>query len=167
MTNRIHKTFLLLTTLTALLLILAASSCYTILRHPRIVEAGYERPSGGQCSTCHSDEEIWQFHHPHTRYYDPHFDGWQSFYYLPWWYDDYWFYADSEDPETIPLLRRSLRPKESKRNDVEIFRDNTRPISGKEKYSSPVGNDKEKKDSEKKSSEKRSVRPKRKKKKDD
>ncbi len=166
MTNGIHKRFFLV--LAVIAIVLTACSCYTILRHPTIIEEDYEMPSDDRCTTCHTEDEIWGFHHPGTRYWDPVFPGYRDILDVPWWYDDYWFYTDFDDTESVPIYRRSLRPEQDKGVNQGIRTGTFRPKLQKEKSESSENVEKEDTESSTKSeSETRSVRPTRKKKKKD
>ncbi|NIM19496.1 MAG: hypothetical protein GTO51_03845 [Candidatus Latescibacteria bacterium] len=151
-----------------LILVLTVSSCYTILRHPRIAEADYERPSGVRCITCHTEDEMWQFHRPSTRYI--YYPGWQYYYDTPWWYDSYWYHTDPVDPETVPLRWRSFRATRDKGGDSGIRPGTLRGQTGNTKLKSPDDAENKEKGSEgdknKSKSDKRSIRPTKKKKKD-
>ncbi len=76
-----------------LVVLLAASGCYTVLRHP----TGPAVVSGGAyyrtCADCHADAA---FYHPYYHYGWSHY-GWRAYYGSPWWYDDYWWCPDDEE----------------------------------------------------------------------
>lgn len=71
----------------ALLALLAASGCYTVLSHPAetdVVAAGsYYR----SCADCHADAT---YYHPYYSYGRSH-DRWRDYYGFPWWYYDRWW----------------------------------------------------------------------------
>ena len=95
------------------LLLVFLPACYTILKHPRLEQEQYETYQPRRCYQCHSEDELWRFHHrPGFRlwgrsYYDP----WGYFYDVPWWYDYLWYYEPPGGGETVPLHRKSLRPR--------------------------------------------------------
>jgi hypothetical protein len=99
-----------------LALLFTIPACYTILKHPLVIEEDYTRAETQRCSDCHVDSDLWGFHHPRQPYYPGYGrrDPWYNYYDVPWWYDSYWFYDGSDDPDTVPLPRRSLRPGDDK-----------------------------------------------------
>jgi hypothetical protein len=104
MTIRIRRGALLLSGIGAFAALLVLSSCYTILRHPRIAEADYERPESNRCFDCHTDEEVYYFHYPANLGRAPVY--WDDALYSPWWYNVYW----SEEDTQATRYRDSLRP---------------------------------------------------------
>jgi hypothetical protein len=90
---------------------LASPACYTLIKHPRVETATYEEVQDNRCTSCHSDDEIWGYHHPPAqRVYSLGQDGsWEYYYAVPWWYDSYWYFVPSESG-TPPLHGRDLRP---------------------------------------------------------
>ena len=104
MTIRIRRATLILSGIGTCMLLLALSSCYTILRHPRITRAGHQRPDNNRCFDCHTDEEIYYYHQPMTLGRPP--VDWDDALYTPWWYDMYW----SEDDPQGSRYRETFRP---------------------------------------------------------
>jgi len=94
---------------------LASPACYTLIKHPRVETATYEEVQDNRCTSCHSDDEIWGYHHSSAqRVYSPGQDSnWEYYYSLPWWYDSYWYFVPSESG-TPPLHGRNLRPSAEK-----------------------------------------------------
>lgn len=115
--NSIHPTVLPGATIVLMLaILLLLPACYTILKHPAVIQDDYTRADTHQCGDCHYDDDIWQFHHPHSPYRPGYGyrNPWSYYYDVPWWYDAYWFYDNDRDPETAPLHQRSLRPSDMK-----------------------------------------------------
>jgi hypothetical protein len=151
-------------------LLLAGSSCYTIVRHPRITQADhYQRPESNRCFDCHTENEVYGFHHPVNISRPP--IGWDDSHYAPWWYDVYW----SDDDTYGSQYRDMLRPGGSKAIGSDGRIRVVNPIPGETPPPSikvDDGRNKEapEKNKEKKeetpASEKRKLRPKKKKQKD-
>ncbi len=95
----------------ASLSLLATPACYTLMKHPKVRRVVYEEVSDRRCNTCHVEDELWSFHYPPNQRFwlGAGYDAWDHYYFVPWWYNDYWYY-DSRDPATIPLRSRRLRP---------------------------------------------------------
>jgi len=87
---------------------LAVSSCYTLLKHPKVKRGAYEEVSDNRCNGCHYEDELWAYHHPpnHPSAYP---SGWAQYYLVPWWYDAYWHFEPAEGT-TIPVPARRIRP---------------------------------------------------------
>ena len=88
-------------------------ACYTLVSHPRVKHDAYEEVSDRRCSQCHSDTEVWSYHHPpkHFYVYDERYPAWGQYYNVPWWYNGYWYYdRDTNEPSTIPVPARGFRP---------------------------------------------------------
>lgn len=111
--NTAHSLYARGTCIVLLLALLAVlPACYTILKHPTVIQEDYTRAETQRCNDCHLEDDVWGFHHPRRAYY-PNYgyrNPWAYYYDVPWWYDSYWFYDDTQDPETTPLHQRSLRP---------------------------------------------------------
>lgn len=84
----------------ALLLIaaLAATGCYTVLRHPTGGDVVSEDSYMRTCADCHSDA---QFYHPYYRYGSSQY-RWNDYYGYPWWYNDYWWWNGHDDSGSQP-----------------------------------------------------------------
>jgi hypothetical protein len=95
LTNRIHTCFTALPLIAATLaLMLGSSSCYTLLKHPRVATSEYdhEESMDAGCLSCHDHYDIWP---PVPR--PPRQP--------PWWLDHDW----GNELETVPI-REGLRP---------------------------------------------------------
>ncbi|MFH1755528.1 MAG: hypothetical protein ABIA59_07470 [Candidatus Latescibacterota bacterium] len=151
LTNRIHIHLLAAILIGAAgAVVLSTASCYTILKHPRVTEAGYESPSEYSCLSCHTSYELDMIFHPPVR--PPSRQ--------PWWIDHDW----GNETETLPI-REGIRPSPGKIDDPPL---KIKPISGpsgKIKTGDPVVEEKSDDSKEKKESDDRSVRPKKPKKK--
>ena len=90
---------------------LASPACYTLIKHPRVTTVDYDEVQDSRCASCHSDDEVWGYHHSAAqRIYDPVYgDGWELYYSVPWWYESYWYYSP-EMRGTPPLHRSDWRP---------------------------------------------------------
>lgn len=155
------------------LLALALPACYTILKHPRLDPGAYDSYEPNRCYQCHSEDDLWRFHHrPGSRlwgrsYYDP----WGYYYDTPWWYDYLWYYEAPEGTETVPLHRRSLRPRRSREKSSimeggGLMGPGVRTKSGKAK-SREAGKAKQGGGKTKSKSGKKKIKPKRERKKDE
>lgn len=98
-------------------LVLAATGCYTLLKHPATDPSTYQEVQTNECTSCHSDDELWYYHHsPEDRsYLGPRAEGWDFYYSVPWWYNSYWHYSPSSEAGATPLLTRPLRSATEKR----------------------------------------------------
>jgi hypothetical protein len=97
---------------TALMTLLIAPACYTLLKHPRVKhDVVYQELDDKRCSTCHTKDELWAFHHSptHPQRYTIGYN-WFYYYDLPWWYNPDWYSIDENDPSTIPYHSRQTRP---------------------------------------------------------
>lgn len=137
-----------------LLVLLITPACYTLFQHPRVKRVVYEEVNDKRCNGCHTGDELWSFHHPTNRWYGY---GSVTLEFAPWWYTDYWYYAD-DGPVTVPLPTRQLRPTTSKPGNT--MGTGPQPI-GKKPSSSPARASKDTKEgvSNDKPSKKRTVRP--------
>jgi len=81
-----------------LVLILSATGCYTVLRHPTGPDVSYRGAYVKSCGDCHTDA---QFYHPYYRYGRSHY-YWNDYYGHPWWYDDYWWWDHHDGYEGDP-----------------------------------------------------------------
>ena len=167
MTNRNRWGTAIITAAGAAVLLLAGSSCYTIIRHPRITQDdSYQRPEHNRCFDCHTENEIYRFHHPANISRPP--IGWDDSHYYPWWYDAYWSDDDSFGSQYRNTLRptggkaigsdgqiRTVKPAggETPPPNVKVEDSRTKEAAKKEKEATPA-------------SEKRKLRPKKKKQKD-
>jgi hypothetical protein len=83
----------------AVLVLLAASGCYTVLSHPAqtdVVAAGsYYR----SCNDCHADAT---YYHPYYHYGRSH-DRWGDYYGYPWWYSDRWWWQPDNGSGQPPV----------------------------------------------------------------
>jgi hypothetical protein len=142
----------------------ATPACYTLLKHPKVKRVVYEDVDDNRCSTCHSEQEVWGFHHPPNRTYpDSGYDAWWNYYEVPWWYNSYWYY-DPDGPVTIPLPERQLRPGEEKDLGTTTTGGGTGGTTRVKLPTSPSGGDtKTKAKNDDNESKKRTVRPKKKK----
>jgi hypothetical protein len=97
-------------------LLCAIPSCYTILKHPTVLEEDYTQAETQRCTDCHYESDLWHYNHPHTPFRSGigYRDPWVRYYDIPWWYESSWFYNDVKNPETMPLHERTLRPGEDK-----------------------------------------------------
>ena len=104
-------------------------ACYTLLKHPTVIEEDYQQEEASNCYSCHDESDLWGFHHPRERFIPgaAFYDPWVYYYDVPWWYESYWFYDDPNRLETIPLHSRSLRSSEDKRRTLKIRGDYERP----------------------------------------
>ncbi|MBD3348352.1 MAG: hypothetical protein GF400_04035 [Candidatus Eisenbacteria bacterium] len=86
---------------------LAASGCYTVLRHPTGPDVAYRGSYVKTCADCHAESE---FYHPYYRYGRSH-SYWGGYYGSPWWYDDYWWwdYPHGDDGGEPPEIERGER----------------------------------------------------------
>ena len=167
MTNRNRLSTTIIMAFSTAVLLLAGSSCYTIIRHPRITQNDhYQRPENNRCFDCHTENEVYRFHHPVNISRPP--ISWDDSHYDPWWYDGYWSDENIYDSQ----YRNTLRPGGSKAIGSDGRVRAVRPVSGEILPPSIKVDDsrnkqapKEKKD-ETPASEKRKLRPKKKKKKD-
>lgn len=91
-----------------LALLFLAPACYTILKHPMVIQEDYTRAETQRCGDCHMESDLWGFHHPHKPYHSGYGfrDPWVYYYDVPWWYNSYWFYDNRHDPDTVPLRQR-------------------------------------------------------------
>jgi hypothetical protein len=108
MTNQVSRYAPLFTLAVVVLL---TPACYTLLKHPVVRNEDYNDVSGNRCTSCHYEDEIWEYHHPPNRFhpYPGYARSWDMYYYMPWWYESYWSY-DHTSPRTVPLPRRGMRP---------------------------------------------------------
>jgi len=74
------------------IVMVSASGCYTVLRHPTSSDATYGRSYGRTCADCHAGAD---YYHPYYRYGRSNY-YWNDYYGYPWWYDDYWWW-DHDD----------------------------------------------------------------------
>ncbi|OQX85807.1 MAG: hypothetical protein B6D63_01475 [Candidatus Latescibacteria bacterium 4484_7] len=84
--------------LVGIVLLVATSGCYTLLKHPDISNvkdySAYDDGNYHNCARCHGG---YIQPSPYDTYY--HSDPWIDYYYFPWWYDDLW-YMDYGDEAT-------------------------------------------------------------------
>ena len=104
MTNRNRLATIIITVVGAGVFLLTVSSCYTILRHPRIAQADHQRPENNRCFDCHTEDEVYGYHYP-VNIGRPPVD-WHDTLYAPWWYDAYW----SNDDTYGSRYRDTFRP---------------------------------------------------------
>ncbi|UCG50973.1 MAG: hypothetical protein JSW58_12330 [Candidatus Latescibacterota bacterium] len=166
----VQRSFRLL--LVVLVTALVSPACYTLIKHPKVIEEGYQQEvRDRQCTNCHYEDEIWSFHHPpnHGSYPGVQYYDWGYYYQVPWWYESYWYYTPSSS-ETVPLPGRTYRPADDKSQVGPSGRTLGHPPDSKS-YGSSVRtktSDKEKKgDTKNEKSKKRTVRPRGKKEKED
>jgi hypothetical protein len=136
--------------------LLMSPACYTLLKHPRVKQdLVYVEVSDNRCNSCHYEDDLWSYHHPTNHWYDSMGHGRGR--YVPWWYNDYWYYDEDDGPGTIPLRSRGLRPTGDK---TDPFRGTGPPATNKG-YSPPAKTsvDSDKGDSNGQQSKKRTVRP--------
>jgi hypothetical protein len=168
MPNRFRALPIVFSAAGAFIVVLVFSSCYTLLKHPPLSDVHDEQESLGQCANCHSEEDIWYYHHPSTRhfYIDSGYPSWYYYYDLPWWYDAYWPYTDENLPETVPIYRRSLRSTGDKQEGL-IGPPIQPPIQAQPPQSPLKAKPKSKPEpTEKQETKRKSIRPKKKKKED-
>ncbi|GEM_PF-6475655 len=96
----------------SLAVVFAIPACYTLLKHPTVLEDDYSRAETNNCGSCHSETDLWGYHHPRDAYYPGggYYDEWLYYYEMPWWFESYWFYDRGNGSESVPLHQRSLRP---------------------------------------------------------
>jgi len=141
-----------------LIAFLAASGCYTVLKHPAGVDLTAEEGSYRECTDCHQEGAFHRYD-PYTYgdYYAHYPLLWRYYYARPWWYDDYWYYVPDDGgsargPEREPRpVRRNLWQRGGSSFSI--------PFIGGSKSSSSskkvAREEKEKKKSEKKSKDKK------------
>lgn len=80
----------------ALLIILIASGCYTILSHPGEEDGFAASDRNSNCLSCHPN---YHDDYGYSHYYYPGYwtdvPRWGHYYAVPWWWDYYW-YADDD-----------------------------------------------------------------------
>ena len=141
---------------------LATPACYTLLKHPKVKrDTVYEDVSSNRCTTCHYDDEIWQYQHPSNQIasYDPTCRAWDDYYLVPWWYTTSWYY-DPVGARTVPLRSRGVSPQGTPDNDV-MFHGGTFGPPPRQNAAAPTasaGQSTEKATTDEDSSKKRSVR---------
>lgn len=150
-------------------------ACYTILKHPTVIQEDYTQAETQRCSDCHYESDLWHFNHPRMPYHPGlgHSDPWVYYYQVPWWYESFWFYGDTNDPETVPLHERTLRPEgvkdpsSSTRGDYITAPPTQKTGDSTIKTKIETKDDKNDDADSTKDDQKRSVRPSKKKKKQD
>jgi hypothetical protein len=91
------------------------AGCYTMLVHPRAQGTDDWHTTRRHCSDCHGSADYYYWHFP---YYNTWYRGhrsWRSYYYDPWWWNDYWYWYDDNGE---PIDRQPTR----------YFGDRTRPV---------------------------------------
>ena len=104
MTNRNYRPHWILLGLFLCAVLPVMSACYTIMRHPRIAEADHQVTNNYRCLDCHTENEVYNYHHPITISRPP--VDWDDALYAPWWYDAYW----PDDNGSEKRYRDNLRP---------------------------------------------------------
>jgi len=157
LTNRIRGGFPVLFLIAAIAaLLLGTSSCYTLLKHPRVAQTEYEHDENmdSGCLSCH---DYYAIYPPAPR--PPRLP--------PWWLDHEW----GNELETVPI-REGLRPTPGRIDDDPPIKMPLDPGGGiriqpgdpmKKKEDSGTGKEKEKVEENK--SKERTLRPKKERKK--
>jgi hypothetical protein len=147
LTNRIRTHLVVFPLILAAVVVLCGtSSCYTILKHPRVTQLPYdEDPMDVGCLSCHDD-----IIHPPPRPIRP----------PPWWLDHEW----GNELETVPI-RPGLRPDKGKIDDPPHKIPLDPPSGVKIRPGDPVKKDDADNKKEKQDSKDRTIRPKKPKKK--
>lgn len=84
----------------ALLALVAASGCYTVLSHPAETDVTTAGSGYMSCADCHADAS---YYHPYYHYGRSH-DRWGGYYGFPWWYYDHWWYdSDGGGHPSVPV----------------------------------------------------------------
>jgi hypothetical protein len=84
---------------------LATPACYTLLKHPMVDTNGIDQGIDNRCTSCHAEDELLGYVHPIRHPPSPP----EPWYEIPWWWDNYWFYAPSGAGHT-PTALRGFRP---------------------------------------------------------
>jgi hypothetical protein len=85
----------------AVLALLAASGCYTVLSHPAETDVVAAGSTYRSCADCHADAT---YYHPYYHYGRSH-ERWGDYYGFPWWYSDRWWWQpdDSSGEPRVPV----------------------------------------------------------------
>jgi len=85
----------------AILSLLAASGCYTVLSHPAETDVVTGGSYYRSCADCHADAT---YYHPYYHYGRSQ-SGWGDYYGYPWWYSDRWWWHSDDGGEhpSVPV----------------------------------------------------------------
>jgi hypothetical protein len=91
----------------AAFLSLLVAGCYTVLQHPR-TEMTAEDSFPRHCSECHGSADYYYWHYPYHYGWYWGYSNWRSYYYDPWWWDDYWYWRYDDEGEHVEKGQRHL-----------------------------------------------------------